>query len=336
MKVTNQSIAPTSNAIGTKKPFSQVLAMPSYQTMLANAIQDPARRQRFITTVISAVNATPALKNCTPDSIITAALQMESLGLSVGLGEAYLIPYGDKATFQMGARGYLTLAMRSGVYEDIDYIEVRESEYLGRDPKSGKPMFKFIEDDDLRESLPIVGYLAYFTLLNGFHAQEYFSKAKMLKWAHQYSQAFDIDLYERYVKYQETGEGLTDKELRMCSSPWYSMNTFMSEKTVLKRLLSKKGILSIELVEAFKKDNGDGTSDGMLEMNFVDPNAEEQPTAEPVTEEAQEEPQEEPTQKQTTRKGRPPKVVANVVPDDAKPQATKPFAPAPMEFDGDF
>ncbi|MBQ1294077.1 MAG: hypothetical protein IIY21_08570, partial [Clostridiales bacterium] len=64
MKITNQSIAPTSGAIGTKKPFSQIIAMPSYQTMLANAIQDTNRRQRFITTVISAVNATPALKNC--------------------------------------------------------------------------------------------------------------------------------------------------------------------------------------------------------------------------------------------------------------------------------
>lgn len=331
MKVTSQSIAPTGGAMGAKKPFSQVLAMPSYQTMLANAIQDPVKRQRFITTIISAVNANPALKNCTPDSIITAALQMESLGLSVGLGEAYLIPYSDKATFQMGARGYLTLAMRSGVYEDIDYIEVRETEYLGRDPKSGKPMFKFIEDDDLRESLPIVGYLAYFTLLNGFHAQEYFSKAKMLKWAHQYSQAFDIDLYERYVKYQETGEGLTDKELRMCSSPWYAQNQFMSEKTVLKRLLSKKGILSIELVEAFQKDRSDGTSDGMLEMNFVDPNAEEQAPAETAEEPKVEE------KEQTSRKGRPSKVVANVVPDDSKPQATKPFdMKQTMEFDGDF
>ena len=330
MKITNQSIAPTSGAIGTKKPFSQIIAMPSYQTMLANAIQDTNRRQRFITTVISAVNATPALKNCTPDSIITSALQMESLGLPYGMGDAYIIPYGDKATFQIGARGYITLAMRSGAYQDIDTIEIRDGEFKGRDKRSGKPMFEFIEDEDVREDLPIIGYLAHFTLLNGFQAQEYFSKYKMLKWANRYNQAFDIELYNRYVVYQETGEGLTDKELRLCSAPWYETFDEMAFKTVLKRLLSKKGILSVELVEAFKKDKSDGTTDGTLEMNFVG-QEEEQPVAETAEEPKVEE------KEQTSRKGRPSKVVANVVPDDAKPQATKPFdMKQTMEFDGDF
>lgn len=330
MKITNQSIAPTNGAIGTKKPFSQIIAMPSYQTMLANAIQDPTKRQRFITTVIAAVNATPALKNCAPDSIITAALQMESLGLPYGMGDAYIIPYGDKATFQIGARGYITLAMRSGAYQDIDTIEIREGEFKGRDKRSGKPMFEFIEDEDVREDLPIIGYLAHFTLLNGFQAQEYFSKYKMLKWANRYSQAFDIELYNRYVVYQETGEGLTDKELRLCSAPWYETFDEMAFKTVLKRLLSKKGILSVELVEAFKKDKSDGTTDGTLEMNFVGQEEEQ-----PVTETAEEPKMEE--KEQTSRKGRPAKVVANVVPDDAKPQATKPFdMKKTMEFDGDF
>lgn len=330
MKITNQSIAPTNGAIGTKKPFSQIIAMPSYQTMLANAIQDTPRRQRFITTIISAVNATPALKNCTPDSIITAALQMESLGLPYGMGDAYIIPYGDKATFQIGARGYITLAMRSGAYQDIDTIEIREGEFKGRDKRSGKPMFEFIEDEDVREDLPIIGYLAHFTLLNGFQAQEYFSKYKMLKWANRYSQAFDIELYNCYVVYQETGEGLTDKELRLCSAPWYETFDEMAFKTVLKRLLSKKGILSVELVEAFKKDKSDGTTDGTLEMNFVG-QEEEQPVAETTEEPKMEE------KEQTSRKGRPAKVVANVVPDDAKPQATKPFdMKQTMEFDGDF
>ena len=331
MKITNQSIAPTGGGVGTKKPsFSQILAMPSYQTMLANAIQDTPRRQRFITTIISAVNATPALKNCTPDSIITAALQMESLGLPYGMGDAYIIPYGDKATFQIGARGYITLAMRSGAYQDIDTIEIREGEFKGRDKRSGKPMFEFIEDEDVREDLPIIGYLAHFTLLNGFQAQEYFSKYKMLKWANRYSQAFDIELYNRYVVYQETGEGLTDKELRLCSAPWYETFDEMAFKTVLKRLLSKKGILSVELVEAFKKDKSDGTTDGTLEMNFVG-QEEEQPVAETTEEPKMEE------KEQTSRKGRPAKVVANVVPDDAKPQATKPFdMKQTMEFDGDF
>lgn len=335
MQINNQSIAQRNGAMSSgKKPFSQIIAMPSYQTMLTNAIQDPNRRQRFITTIISTVNATPALKNCSPDSIITAALQMESLGLQTGMGDAYIIPYGDKATFQLGARGYITLAMRSGAYEDIDTIEIREGEFKGRSKKNGRPMFEFIEDEDEREKLPIIGYLAYFTLLNGFYAQEYFSKTKVLNWAHQYSQAFDLELYRRYEAYQETGEGLTDKELRMCSSPWYGNFSEMAAKTVLKRLLSKKGILSVELVEAFKKDKNDGTTDGLFEMNFA--------SDEPQDTEAEQEdvaPEEVEEKPQTAKRGRPPKVVANVVPDDTKPKATKPFSASnnPVaEFDGEF
>jgi recombination protein RecT len=186
----------------------------------------------------------------------------------------------------------------------------------------------------VREDLPIIGYLAHFTLLNGFQAQEYFSKYKMLKWANRYSQAFDIELYNRYVVYQETGEGLTDKELRLCSAPWYETFDEMAFKTVLKRLLSKKGILSVELVEAFKKDKSDGTTDGTMEMNFV---ADEPQQEEPEQTEAEPEAVEE--KPQTTKRGRPPKVVANVVPDDTKPQATKPFEAAnnPVkEYEGEF
>lgn len=334
----NQTIAPKVGALGKKTPFSQVLALPTYQTMLANAIQNPERRQRFITTVISAVNSTPKLKECKPDSIITAALQMESLGLSIGLGDAYLIPYKDNARFQMGARGYIQLAMRSGQYLDIDTIEVREGEYKGRDKTTGKPIFEFISDDDVREDLPIIGYLAYFTLLNGFHAQEYFSYAKMVAWANRYSQSFNADLYAKFLNYTQTGQGLTDDELRDCSSPWYSNFEAMSRKTIIKYLLSKRGVLSIEMAEAFRKDAKDGTSDGMLEMNFVSESTDEPTTvAENATVENEvvapkkEEPVEEvvPTV-QTTKRGRPSKSSTTT----ATTQKTQ--APLDLDFDDAF
>ena len=92
--------------------------------------------------------------------------------------------------------------------------------------------------------------------------------------------------------------------------------------------------MSVELVEAFKKDKNDGTTDGMFEMNFV---ADEPQQEEPEQTEAEPEVVEE--KPQTTKRGRPPKVVANVVPDDTKPQATKPFGVSNnpiMEFDGEF
>lgn len=341
MKVAQNIVPGGGQSLSTKASFSQVLAMPSYQKMLETAIQDQKRRQRFITTIISTVNTTPKLKECKPDSIITAALQMEALGLTTGLGDAYIIPYGDVAQFQMGARGYVQLAMRSGQYLDIDTIEVRQGEYKGRDKMTGKPIFEFIEDDDLRESLPIVGYLAYFTLLNGFHAQEYFSEAKMMAWADRYSQSFSKALYEKFIG----GEALTDKEARMVSSPWFSNYSSMAAKTVLKRLLSKKGVLSIEMVEAFKNDMKDGTTDGMFEMNIVSdedvPNESEEPKEEVV-----------PTV-QTPKRGRPPKsettsAASAANSDGANVSYTRSNGDVPatplnktaqpqiLEFDGDF
>lgn len=335
MKVTNQSIAPMGSSLANgKATFSQVIAMPSYQAMLTNAIQDPIRRMRFVTNIVSLVSATPALKSCSPDSIISAALQIEALNLNPTLGEAHVIPYGNKATFQMGAKGYRQLAMRSGQYLDIDDIEVRLGEYKGRSPQNGKPIFEFISDDDVREDLPIVGYLAYFTLLNGFQASVYFSKTKMIKWASRYSQSFNEELYNKYLVYLETGEGMTDNELRLASAPWVSNFDAQASKTVIKQLLSKKGILSVDLIDAFKNDMNDGTTDGLTEMNFV---ADEPQQEEPEQTEAEPEAVEE--KPQTTKRGRPPKVVANVVPDDMKPQATKPFEASnnPVkEFEGEF
>lgn len=334
MKVSNQSIAPKQAGQIGKQTFSEIIAMPSYQTMLANAIQDPAKRQRFITTIISAVNTVPKLKECKPDTIITAALQMESLGLAYGLGDAYLIPYGDVAQFQMGARGYRTLAMRSGQYLDIDTIEVREGEYRGRSKQNGKPVFEFIEDDDLRETLPIVGYLAYFTLLNGFYAQEYFSHKKMLNWANLYSPSFRTEMYQKYINFQETGEGMTKEEIKKCSSPWFTSFESMASKTVIKQLLSKKGILSVELVEAFKNDRYDGTTDGMLEMNFVEKQTTEQDVvleekADAVDTNQQNVGSEKKNEvSATTRRGRPPKSVSE--------ESTQRVAQEPFEFDGVF
>lgn len=243
--------------------FSQQIGSPNYQKMLQTAISDPKHRMRFTSSLIAAVSASPALKNCTTDSIITAALQFVPFDFSIGTGSAWIVPYGDKATFQIGAKGYRQLAMRSGMYKDLDTIEVREGEFLGRDEFTGKPKFRFIEDEGERESRPVIGYLAYFELLNGFKANVYFSKDKMLEHAHRFSQAFDKEMYKKYEVYQQTGEGMTQAELRSCSSPWYNDFGGMAEKTVLKQLLSKKGLLSTELVNAFAAEQKqEGADDG--------------------------------------------------------------------------
>ena len=85
------------------------------------------------------------------------------------------------------------MAIRSGQYKDIDVIEVREGEYLGRNKITGKHQFEFIEDEVERENKPIIGYMAYFEYLNGFYKNLYWSKEKMQKHALEYSQAYASD-----------------------------------------------------------------------------------------------------------------------------------------------
>ncbi len=208
----SNSLAPTKSA---KLTFSQALETDSYKKLLASSIQDPKRRARFVTAVVSAVSANPTLQRCDAKSIISSALQGEALELSPSpaLGEYWIIPYrvgkpdfahpeNDvyQAQFQLGVAGRIQLAMRTGEYADIDTVEIREGEYLGRDSRNGKPKFKFIEDETEREQKPIIGYLAYFELLNGFYHSVYFPKEKVLAWADRYSKAFDRKLYERYIK----------------------------------------------------------------------------------------------------------------------------------------
>ncbi len=153
-----------------------------------------------------------------------------------------------KAQFQLGYKGYIQLAIRSGQYKDIDVIEVREGEYLGRNKITGKHQFEFIEDEVERENKPIIGYMAYFEYLNGFYKNLYWSKEKMQKHALEYSQAYASDV-KKGTNY----------------SFWSKDFDGMAFKTMLRQLISKWGIMSIDMQEALTKDMSvikeDGTCD---------------------------------------------------------------------------
>lgn len=255
-----------------------------------NSIVGSKRGTAFITSIVSAVQATPALQECTNPSILSAALLGESLNLSnsPSLGQFWIIPFNNRkkgvkeAQFQLGANGFKQLAMRTGQYKDIDFLEIHEGEYKGRDKYTGKQVFEFIEDDDEREALPVIGYMAYFELLNGFRKTVYWTKAKMEKHADQYSQAFSLDAYR---KLQE-GK-IPQSELWKYSSYWYSNFAGMAEKTLIKHLLSKWGILSTELITAMDADmaviNEDGSKDYVEnDDSIIDM---EQPSYEPAQQE---------------------------------------------------
>lgn len=290
-RTANNAVVP-SNTLAQKpqKKFSVFMQSDAVKNLINTTLQDPKRAQRFSAAIVSAVSANPKLQECEATTVLSSALLGEALNLSpsAALGQYWLIPYKNNKTgvsvcqFQLGVNGYKQLAMRSGQYLDIDAIEVREGEYKGRDKQTGKPVFEFFDDDDVRESLPIIGYLAYFELLNGFKKSVYFSMEKMMKHADKYSQAFSRKTYEDI----QAGK-IPQGEIWKYSSPWYTDFNGQALKTVLKNLLSKWGILSIELQNAVEYDQGVGViKEGKLTgVEYVD-NTDDEIVIEPVGESA--------------------------------------------------
>lgn len=195
------------------------------------------RAPQFTTTLMAALNSNKALNNCEPQSVVAAALTAASMDLPINqnLGFAYLIPYknkdGDVCQFQMGYKGFIQLAQRSGYYKTINATEVREGEIAKIDRLSGEIEFEWIEDDKQRESAKVIGYVAYFKLLNGFEKSLYWSVEKCKAHATRFSKSFKF------------GGGL-----------WKDDFESMAIKTVLKQLISKYGPLNTQLQEAIVKD----------------------------------------------------------------------------------
>ena len=196
------------------------------------------RAPQFVTSLISAVNVNAMLANCAPESVVNAALTAASMDLPINqnLGFAYLIPYknktGEVCQFQMGYKGFIQLAQRSGYYKTINATDVREGEVTKKDRLSGEIEFNWIENETERTKAKIIGYVAYFRLLSGFEKTFYMSKDELLSHATKYS--------KNYAKYN--------------SGLWADNFDAMAKKTVLKLLISKFGPLNTQLEDAIQKD----------------------------------------------------------------------------------
>lgn len=245
------------NLVQEKPKFSVAIQSDAYKKLINNTLGDPKKSQRFIASISSAVATTPALQDCDAGTILSGALLGEALGLSPSpqLGHFYLIPYKDtknnktNAQFQLGYKGYIQLAIRSGQYADLDVIEIREGEFLGRDKVTGKFNFEFIENEEERLLRPVIGYLGYFELINGFRKTLYMSKKEMEMHADTFSKAFNLKDYEKLKQGQ-----IPEKDLWRFSSFWYKNFDEMAFKTIIRRLLSKWGVMSIEMQDAVSKD----------------------------------------------------------------------------------
>ena len=236
------------NLAETKK---QDVSLAAFVNGKVANIMNGSKRDAFVTSVVSAVTTNPSLSFCSRGTIVSAALQGAALDLSPSpvLGHFYIVPYKDKAQFQLGYKGYIQLAIRSGQYRRINVLEIREGELLGWNPFAEKISVEIIEDDEKREKLPVVGYYAMFELVNGFEKSVYWSKKKMEQHADRYSPAFSL---ESFKKIQE-GK-IPKSEMWKYSSFWYADFDQMAFKTLLRHLISKWGVMSIEMQSAIEKD----------------------------------------------------------------------------------
>lgn len=212
---------------------------------------------RFVSSIVSAVQTTPALQECTNNSILNAALLGEALNLSPSpqLGQFYMVPFKNKkkgmveAQFQLGYKGYIQLATRSGYYKKLNVLPIKEGELVSYDPLNEEIEVELIEDGILREEAPTAGYYAMFEYENGFRKTMYWSKKKMQAHADKYSAAFDLKTAELI----EAGK-IPESEMWKYSSFWYKDFDGMAMKTMLRQLISKWGIMSIDLQNAIDKD----------------------------------------------------------------------------------
>lgn len=227
---------------------------------------------RFISSIVSAVQTTPALQECTNKSILSAALLGEALNLSPSpqLGQFYMVPFDNKkkgckeAQFQLGYKGYVQLAIRSGYYKRLNVLAIKEGELIRYDPLDEEIEVSLIEDDIVREETPTAGYYAMFEYENGFKKTMYWTKRKMLAHAEKYSYAFAKNGGAKSLELLEQGK-IPEKEMWKYSSFWFKDFDGMALKTMLRQLISKWGIMSIKLQTAFDKDMAVIQEDGSAE-----------------------------------------------------------------------
>lgn len=217
---------------------ASLIANPLYKRKFEEVLGKKA--PGFIASVISASKAN--LADCNPDSTLKAAMTAATLDLPIdpNLGFAYLIPYNDKkqgrvTQFQMGYKGFVQLAIRTGQYKTINAIEVYDGEIKKINRLTGE--IEFNTDESKINRKFVVGYVSYFKLVNGFEKMLYMSIEEMENHAKRYSQSYS-----------------SQKDWVVKGSRWTTDFDSMAIKTVLKQLISKYGIMSIEMQTAITSD----------------------------------------------------------------------------------
>ena len=234
---------PSQKALAVKN-FQAVMNNSYYQTLLQNTLKE--NKGTFTTSLMELATSDEKLLLCQPNALMAEALKAASLHLPLNkqLGQCYILPFKNHGvmtpTLVVGTKGYLQLAMRTGKYETINSDVVYEGELKGYDKVTGN-----LDLSGVRTSNVPIGYFAYMKMKNGFSKLLYMSLDEVCLYAKQYSPT---------VKFSEKATPATLKELALKQAAsgvsdgvgWYSNFESMALKTVLRRLLSKWGELSIE------------------------------------------------------------------------------------------
>ncbi len=248
------------NQLQTKPKFSLAIQSEGYKKLINNTLGDPKRASKFVASITSAVATNQLLQECDAGSILSAALLGEALELSPSpqLGQVYLVPFNTKnpdgswskkAQFQLGYKGYIQLAIRSGQYKKLNVLAIKEGELIKYDPLNEEIEVKLIEDEETRENAKTIGYYAMFEYINGFRKTMYWTKSKMEAHALKYSKGYAAK--KGYTFWEKDFDG-------------------MAYKTMLRQLISKWGIMSIDMQEAYAKDMSVVKEDGTYD--YVDTN----------------------------------------------------------------
>ena len=297
-------MSPVTEKDGTSslKRFNNYIMKTQMQDYLTTVLG--ARKEQFVNNLLAVVGNDPKLQGCTPESLIYAAVKATALDLPLdpNLGFAYLIPYNNtkkvkekqliaqgagqdpkaievevkytvkEAQFQLGYRGFYQLAIRTGLFTTINDTDVREGEMGKKNFITGEITFNEVPN---REEQPVVGYLSFFALKNGFSKMLYMSIDEIKKHAETYSQTYSSK--KSWIKE---------------SSKWTTDFDSMAKKTVLKLLLSKYAPLSVEmrgveqLKEAIRVDQA--VIDEQGNPNYIDAVSEEERSERAVEEKKEE------------------------------------------------
>lgn len=227
----------TGNSLSIGNTVKGLMENPSIKKRFEGVLKEKA--PQYMSSIVNLVNSDTNLQKCDGMSVIASCMVAATMDLPVdkNLGYAWVVPYGSRAQFQMGYKGYIQLALRTGQYKAINVVEIREGELV-----SWNPLTEEIEVDfSKRESDAVIGYAGYFKLINGFEKTVFWTKEEVNNHANKFS-----------------------KTINSKNSVWKSNFDAMAKKTVLRNLLSKWGILSIEMQKAYTAD------EGLINKEFMD------------------------------------------------------------------